>query len=147
MDRANIYNMQLHNLQPKHRQKAKKRIGRGGKRGTFSGRGVKGQKSRAGTRKGQPVIRELIKRYPKLKGYRSSGRQEKRAAVNLSTIEKRFALGEKVSPRALLDKKIINKTKGKTPKVKILGRGDLTKRLVFENVQFSKAAQEKIKKV
>lgn len=40
--------MQLHELKPKHKAKKKKRVGRGGKRGTFSGRGVKGQKARAG---------------------------------------------------------------------------------------------------
>lgn len=59
--------MQLHELQPKHKLKKQKRIGRGGKRGTYSGRGIKGQKSRAG-RKLKPAIREFIKRYPKLRG-------------------------------------------------------------------------------
>lgn len=61
--------MQLHELRPKHKLKKRKRIGRGGKRGTYSGRGVKGQKSRSG-RRFAPVIRSLIKRYPKLRGYR-----------------------------------------------------------------------------
>lgn len=61
--------MQLHQLRPIHKKKPRKRVGRGGKRGTYSGRGVKGQKSRSGARL-QPVIRELIKRYPKLRGYR-----------------------------------------------------------------------------
>lgn len=42
--------MQLHDLKPFSRSKQKKRVGRGGKRGTYSGRGSKGQKSRAGTR-------------------------------------------------------------------------------------------------
>lgn len=40
--------MQLHELKPIHPRKRRKRVGRGGKRGTFSGRGTKGQKSRAG---------------------------------------------------------------------------------------------------
>ena len=52
--------MQLHQLKPSHKRKRPKRIGRGGKRGTYSGRGVKGQRSRAG-RKFKPAIRELMK--------------------------------------------------------------------------------------
>ena len=55
--------MQLHELKPKHKRKKGKRIGRGGKRGTYSGRGVKGQMTRAG-RKMVPPIRQLIKKYP-----------------------------------------------------------------------------------
>jgi ribosomal protein L15 len=59
--------MQLHEVQPIHKNKSKKRIGRGGKRGTYSGRGMKGQKSRAG-RKIRPSVRDLIQRTPKLRG-------------------------------------------------------------------------------
>lgn len=59
--------MQIHQLKPIHKPKKKKRVGRGGKKGTYSGKGMKGQKSRAGKRF-KPMIRELIKRYPKLKG-------------------------------------------------------------------------------
>ncbi len=62
--------MQLHELKPKHKLKRKKRVGRGGKKGTYSGKGIKGQSSRSG-RKMVPIIRELIKRYPKLRGYKS----------------------------------------------------------------------------
>jgi len=62
--------MQLHQLSPKHKSKKRKRVGRGGKRGTYCGRGMKGQKSRAGA-KFVPIIRGLIKRYPKLRGYRN----------------------------------------------------------------------------
>lgn len=59
--------MQLHEVVPIHKNKSKKRIGRGGKRGTYSGRGMKGQKSRAG-HKIRPAIRDLIQRTPKLRG-------------------------------------------------------------------------------
>ena len=61
--------MQLHDLKPTNKLKSKKRVGRGGKKGTYSGKGVKGQKSRAG-RKLEPPIRGLIKRYHKLRGYK-----------------------------------------------------------------------------
>lgn len=64
--------MQLHTLQPKHPLKSKKRIGRGGKRGTYSGKGVKGQSARAG-RKIRPGTRDLIQQIPKLRGARNVG--------------------------------------------------------------------------
>lgn len=59
--------MQLHQIQPLHKPKGKKRIGRGGKRGTYSGKGIKGQSSRAGA-KIRPEIRDLIKKIPKKRG-------------------------------------------------------------------------------
>ena len=61
--------MQLHELQPFHRLKRKApRVGRGGKRGTTSGKGTKGQKARAGHRI-RPAERDLIIRIPKLRGF------------------------------------------------------------------------------
>ncbi|HOK35099.1 MAG TPA: hypothetical protein PLL80_00755 [Candidatus Pacearchaeota archaeon] len=59
--------MQLHQIQPTHKPKDKKRIGRGGKRGTYSGKGIKGQTSRAGA-KIRPEIRDFIKKIPKKRG-------------------------------------------------------------------------------
>ena len=61
--------MQIHELKPKTSLKKIKRVGRGGKKGTYSGRGQKGQKSRSGARL-QPMIREWLKKYHKLRGYR-----------------------------------------------------------------------------
>ena len=138
--------MQIHQLQPKHKSKSRKRIGRGGKRGTYSGKGIKGQKSRAG-RKFQPIIRELIKRYPKLRGYRESGKAVLTAVVSLSLLEKHFNDGDKVSPSVLLQKGLIDKIKNKTPKVKILANGDITKKITCENCAVSAAAVKKIEKV
>ncbi len=137
--------MQLYQLKPIHKTKKPKRIGRGGKRGTYSGRGIKGQKSRAG-RKFKPAIRELIKRYPKLRGYKFKPLEEKFAIINVDVLEKKFKAGEQVSPKILLEKKLIRKIKGKMPKVKILGKGELTKALIIENCFVSKSAKEKIKK-
>lgn len=76
--------MQLHELRPLHRGKKRKRVGRGGKRGTYSGRGQKGQKSRAGRRL-KPVIREIIKRYPKLRGYKFKARAKEQKYVDRKT--------------------------------------------------------------
>ena len=137
--------MQLHQIKPNHKLKKKKRVGRGGKRGTYSGRGVKGQMARAG-RKLKPFIRELIKRYPKLRGYKFHSSKEKPAIVNLEILEKKFQPGEIVSPQSLLEKKIIRRTKGRMPKVKILGEGELTKILTIEGCQTSKQAKAKIEK-
>jgi len=67
--------MQLHQLQPANKNQKKKRIGRGGKRGTYSGRGVKGQKSRAG-RHIRPAERDLIQRLPKLRGQKNKPRKK-----------------------------------------------------------------------
>jgi len=61
--------MQLHQIQPITKRRIKRRVGRGGKRGTYSGRGGKGQTARAGA-KVRPEIRDLIKKIPKIKGYR-----------------------------------------------------------------------------
>lgn len=130
--------MQLHQLKPIHKPKKSQKIGRGGKRGTYSGRGIKGQTSRAGHKK-QPIIRELIKRYPKLRGYRFKSKAQspksKTAIVNLDVLEKKFKAGQIVSPETL-----------KMSKVKILGKGEITKALIIENCNISKSAGEKIKK-
>jgi len=61
--------MQLHQIQPLNKRKSKRRVGRGGKRGTYCGRGMKGQKARTGA-KVRPEIRDLIKKIPKIRGYR-----------------------------------------------------------------------------
>lgn len=60
--------MQIHTLRPAHSRRAEKRIGRGGKRGTYSGRGQKGQKARAGHNI-RPGLRDVLIRTPKLRGY------------------------------------------------------------------------------
>jgi len=137
--------MQLHQLKPVHKTKEKKRVGRGGKRGTYSGRGVKGQKSRAG-RKLKPIIREILKKYPKLRGYSFKSKQEK-VIVNLKDLERKFKEGEKVTPETLFERGLIEKISGKIPKiVKILAQGELKKKLIFERCQFSKKAKEMIQK-
>jgi len=141
--------MQLHELKPIHKTKKRKRVGRGGKRGTYSGRGLKGQKARSGKRL-KPFIRELIKKYPKLRGYRQrikiQSLKSKTAILNLEVLENKFNTNEKVTPEILLEKRIIRKIKGETPQVKILGKGEISKPLEIENCQFSKQAKEKIEK-
>lgn len=137
--------MQIHQLKPKHKERAKKRVGRGGKKGTYSGHGMKGQKSRAG-RKMVPIIRELIKRYPKLKGYRRFVLEDYSAVVNLDTLENISKAGDTINSENLLKNGVVSKIKGRTPEIKILGAGKLTKKLIFERCKISKSAKEAIEK-
>jgi large subunit ribosomal protein L15 len=135
--------MQLHQLKPKIKKKAKKRIGRGGKRGTYSGRGIKGQKARAG-RKIRPELRDIIKKLPKKRGYRFVSFRKKPAGVNINVLEKKFNDNDKINPAVLFEKGIIKKRKGFLPTVKLLGTGNLTKKLLVFKCQISKSAKEKI---
>ena len=137
--------MQIHQLQPKHTSKGKKRVGRGGKKGTYSGKGNKGQSARSG-RKMVPIIRELIKRYPKLRGYRRFDFKTYVAVVNVDALEKKFKDGEIVSPETLIAKGIVRSIKGKTPAVKILGRGEISKKLTVEKCTVSVTAKKAIEK-
>lgn len=137
--------MQIHELKPKHKSRGKKRVGRGGKKGTYSGKGIKGQKSRAG-RKMAPIIRELIKRYPKLRGYRSFVLDDHSAVINLDILDKTSKDGETINPGNLIKKGIIRMIKGRNPDVKILGSGKLTKQLVVQGCKVSKTAKEAIEK-
>lgn len=138
--------MQTHELKPKHSSKGKKRIGRGGKKGTYSGKGGKGQSARSG-RKMVPIIRELIKRYPKLKGYRALNLKEYVAVVNLDSLSKNFKESEVVNPSSLIEKGIVSKIKNRIPRVKVLSKGTLDKKLVFEGCEISETAKKSIEKV
>jgi len=135
--------MQLHQVKPIHKQKSKKRVGRGGKRGTFSGKGVKGQKSRAG-RKMRPELRDFIKKIPKKRGYRFKSINRKPKVVNLRNLEKFFNDGDLVNPEILLEKGIVARIKGKVPEVKILGAGELKKKLKIENCLMSESVKKAV---
>jgi len=141
--------MQLHNVTREHPLKKKRSVGRGGKRGKTSGRGTKGQRARAG-RKIRPEIRDMIKRIPKLRGRGKNSFksfQEKSVIVSLNAIEKAYTSGETVSPKTLIDKKIISLSAGSIPLVKILSDGELTKKITLIDCAYSLKAKEKIVKV
>ena len=137
--------MQLQELKPKYKIKKKKRVGRGGKRGTYSGKGQKGQKSRAGRRM-QPVIRELIKKVPKLKGYKVKRIKSNIVSINIRDLDKAFKAEDIVNPKNLLEKKIVRRIKGRTPKIKILAKGEIKKTLIIEKCAVSEAAKKAIEK-
>jgi len=136
--------MQLNEIKPIHKVKKSKIIGRGGKRGSHCGRGIKGQGARE-SKNYQPMIGGLIKRYPKLRGYKFKSEKEL-VLVSLDVVDKKFSAEEKVTPQSLLEKRLIRRIKGRTPRVKILGGGEIKKTLNFENCQVSKSAREKIEK-
>jgi large subunit ribosomal protein L15 len=136
--------MQLHEIKRDHPLKKKKRVGRGGKKGTYSGKGMKGQSARAGA-KIRPALRDIVKKFPKQRGYQFGPAKGKPVIVNLEALEKHFADGEKVNCATLRKHKIIRK---KDKEVKILGKGSLTKKLTFEGyIVFSKTAKAIIEKI
>lgn len=76
------------------------------------------------------------------KGVKNSRLAVKPVILNLSAIEKNFTAQEVVSPKSLLKKGLISKMKGRTPKVKILAGGKLSKKVVFKGVRFSKSIKQ-----
>lgn len=138
--------MQLHSLTSKTKRHIPEPVGRGGKRGKTSGRGGKGQTARAG-HKIRPEVRDLIKKIPKRRGHgknRSHTVRSERvvyASVNLGTLDAAYKAGETVSPASLVARGLVRRTKGRAPKVKILGTGSLTKKLVIRNCVLSASAR------
>ncbi len=135
--------MQIHQLKPNTPPKREKRVGRGGKRGTTSGRGTKGQKARAGA-KIRPAIRDIIKKLPKQRGYRFHSFRPQPAVVDLARIAERFSNGDTVDPASLLERGLIRRMKGRIPAVKVLGAGGITKRLTFRDLKFSASARARV---
>src|SRR3954453_20267155 len=141
----------LHNLRPKPgARKPRKRIGRGeGSRGKTSGRGHKGAGARAGSRTkpnhegGQnPIHMRMRKlRGPHMKksmpfeNFRTNTQP-----VNVSDLEARFDAGAEVTPESLKEKGLAKRS----DPVKILARGEISKKLSVQAHGFSAAAREKI---
>jgi large subunit ribosomal protein L15 len=145
--------LNLHSLSPAQARRARKRVGRGlgSGKGRYSGRGIKGQKSRAGSHKlpagfegGQMPI---DMRLPKLRGNTSADAmpigpfRTYSQPVNLRDLEARFEAGAEVTPEALVVARLLKNTR---TDVKILGVGELTKALNVSAHGFSKSAREKI---
>jgi large subunit ribosomal protein L15 len=140
--------MRLHTLSPnpgaKHRRK---RLGQGESsgKGKTSGKGHKGQKARSGgsVRLGfeggqMPIIRRLPKR-----GFNNTAFKNVFGIVNLDDLERKFADGASVNEAALRESGLI---RGKIDGVKVLGRGELSKKLALEVDLVTASAREKIEK-
>src|ERR687884_769444 len=144
--------LNLSTLKPAQPRKDRKRIGRGlgSGKGRYSGRGIKGQKSRSGSNKmragfegGQmPIYMRLGKqRGPYSKDAMPMGPHRTRTVgVNVRDLE-RFDAGAEVTPESLAASGLIRTTKYD---LKILGHGDLSKKLSVSAHNFSKSAREKI---
>ena len=145
--------LNLSNLKPAQARKDRKRVGRGlgSGKGRYSGRGIKGQKSRAGSNK-MPAGFEggqmpIDMRMPKLRGNTSADAmpigpfRTYSQPVNVASLEERFEAGADVTPEALKAAGLISKL---LVDVKVLGEGNLTKKLSVTAHSFSKAAAEKI---
>ena len=144
--------LNLHTLQPAQERVDRKRVGRGlgSGKGRYSGRGIKGQKSRAGSHKmragfagGQmPIMMHLAK----LRGNTSADAmpvgpfRTYTVPVNLRDLD-RFEAGAEVTPESLVQVGLIKNTK---TDVKILGDGELSKQLTVRVHAISASAREKI---
>jgi large subunit ribosomal protein L15 len=139
--------MKLHELAPNEgATRNKKRVGRGiaAGQGKTAGKGHKGQTSRSGDRT-LPAYFEggqtpLHQRIPK-RGFVNPFKK-KFAVVNVKTLEKLFEEGAQITPEVLVQKGICPKGRP----VKILGEGELTKKLEVKAHAFSNSAREKIEK-
>ena len=145
--------LNLSNLKPAQARKTRKRVGRGlgSGKGRYSGRGIKGQKSRAGSNK-MPAGFEggqmpIDMRVGKLRGNTSADAmpigpfRTYSQPVNVGSLEERFDAGAEITPDSLRAAGLIAKL---SVDVKILGEGDLTKKLSVTAHSFSKSAAEKI---
>ena len=136
--------MDLSNLKPpKGAKHSKKRVGRGqgSGQGVQSGRGHKGAKSRSGfthKRGFEGGQMPLHRRVPK-RGFHNIFRQEYEV-VNLDTLEERFDAGVDVTVELLREHGLV----GRARRVKVLGRGEITKALTVHAHKFSGTASEKI---
>jgi large subunit ribosomal protein L15 len=137
--------MQLHEIKSDTRYPSAKRVGRGGKRGTYSGRGIKGQKARSGHRI-RPQLRDILNKIPMIRGKKFNVFRAQPVSINVGILEVIVSDDTIVTPEFLLEKGLITKSGGKMPRVKILGYGDLAKRITIEGCDVSKGAKDKIEK-
>ncbi|HAT73510.1 MAG: 50S ribosomal protein L15 [Candidatus Moranbacteria bacterium GW2011_GWF2_36_839] len=146
--------MQVNTLKLNSKKKKRKTVGRGGKKGTYCGKGNKGQKARSGAHV-DPLFEggrsTLIDHMKKKKGFKS--RETKATVLSLDQIEKEFKDGETVNVESLVKTKLLGKVI-KREKIKILGGGisassadRLSKKLSFsQDILLSKSAKEAIEK-
>jgi large subunit ribosomal protein L15 len=146
--------LNLSNLKPAQARKDRKRVGRGlgSGKGRYSTRGLKGQKARSGSHKMRAGFEggqmPIYMRLPKMRGQYSKDampvgpHRTRTVAVNVRDLE-RFDAGAEITPESLAEAGLIRNTKYD---LKILGEGELTKKLSVSAHNFSKTAREKIEK-
>lgn len=139
--------MQIHTI-PSRNIKSRKRVGRGGKRGTYCGRGMNGQKSRSGSSI-DPLFEggrsSLVERMKKNKGFKSPHVQKN--TISLADLERSFQAGDIISTRSLVKFGLVDKT-GVKFGVKVLGTGRITKKLTINaNILLTESARIAIEQV
>jgi large subunit ribosomal protein L15 len=144
--------LNLSNLQPAQERVDRKRVGRGlgSGKGRYAGRGIKGQKSRAGSHKMRPGFEggqmPIYMRIGKLRGNTSQDAmpigpfRTYTVPVNVRDLD-RFEAGAEVTPESLVEKRLIKNTK---TDVKVLGQGEIAKKLTVRVHAISATAREKI---
>jgi len=130
----------LHNLKPAlGSRKKRKRVGRGNSsgHGTYSTRGLKGQRSRSGGKSGLKLkgFQRQIQQIPKKRGFKPH--KPKMETVNLRDLEAKFKDGDIVTSEKLVEVNLIKDAKNG---VKVLGDGKLSKKLIVKVDGFSKSA-------
>ena len=147
--------LSLSTLKPAQKRRPRKRVGRGlgSGKGRYSGRGIKGQKSRAGSHKMRAGFEggqmPIYMRLPKQRGSTSKDampigpHRTTTVPVNLRDLDRVFDEGADVTLELLVEKGLIKNTR---TDVKILGQGDLKKKLTVTAHAFSATAREKIEK-
>ena len=145
--------LNLSSLKPAQKRKTRKRVGRGmgSGKGRYSGRGIKGQKARSGSHTMRPgfeggqmpiYMRLGKKRGPYSKDAMPVGpHRTHTVAVNVRDLERVFDDGAEISPETLVGKGLLKNTR---TDVKILGEGELKKKLSVTAHMFSQTAREKI---
>lgn len=131
--------MQLHELKSTTKNRKATRIGRGGKRGTYSGKGTKGQKSRSGHRI-RPAIRDLLIRIPKLRGFANKPVYDKVVTINIKDIERKVK--DNLITKDVLVKNGLAKNSDK--QIKILSVGEIKRSLNIKGILVSGKTKEKI---
>ena len=141
--------MNLHTLKTNFKRKSQKRVGRGGKRGTTSGKGTKGQRSRSGHRI-RPAIRDLVLRIPKRRGFRNKRKSEKGVTIALSTLLAHllpWALEHKGEFADTTVFKAVGLLSSRDRReIKIVGTGEISAPLMMRGVGVSKSVRAAIEK-
>lgn len=122
--------------------KNRKRVGRGNAsgHGTYSTRGLKGQKSRSGVSNLKRLgMRKQLLQTPKVRGFKSL--KPKNQIVSISALNTNFKDGDTINPEVLFAKDLI---KSVDKPVKVLGKEKLTLKLKFEKVQMSASLQKQL---
>lgn len=134
----------MNTLKRQHPNKKPTQVGRGGTRGKTSGRGGKGQTARAGNKR-RPEIRDIIKKLPKLRGYRFKSGTIKPAVVNVGALNI-FEAGAVITPTIIFESNLVRRVGGVVPHIKILGTGEISKKLSITGCEVSASARTKIEK-